>query len=515
MSARCKVSAAGLLAGWMLLLGAPVAAQPSSDADEPGTPALRARQAMVLMDYQVVPVKGDKAIDLLGMHVHNQVNDWLYLGAGLSAPLLHGAYGGFALFDVAAHARKPLGARLFATAGLAAGGGGGGRSVENVKVLTGAGSFVKAYVGLGYDFGAFSLGSQVSRMKFKRSAIGGTQADVFLEIPYSYYTGPFASHGQRLAPGDARQAAEASSERMLSLAFDNFWQEEKQPRGSHKGSFNIVDLQYAQYFAADSYWFAALGVGYRGLPLSNQALGGLGQRLRISPRLSVYGQLGIGSGIYAPEVIDTGPGLLLYPKLAAEYALSKDLGLAVSAGYLAAPKGSSRNMALGISLTRYLRGAGDGAGGGVVPSYQAYRVSLFQETDRSIRYRDLDRGQVRMLGIQADAIIDEHFFIPLRGAAAYSTYLGYAGYAELLAGMGVQTRLGRGDRLQAFAQLMAGTNVHGLALKGGAGLRYGLSDRVALHLNLGHIVARSAAGNRFDANSVSVGMDYLFSLPAW
>ncbi len=491
--------------------GGSQAAEPS-DLRVEDAPALRTNQAMVLMDYQVVPVKGDKPIDLMGFHLHNKVNDWLYLGAGLSAPLLHGAYGGFALFDIGAHARFPLSSLLFATAGLAAGGGGGGRSVENVKALAGSGSFVKAYLGLGYDFGAFSLGSHVTRMKFNRSAIGGTQANVFLEIPYTYLTGPFASHGQRLSPAAERQASEASSERMLTLVLDNFWQ--RKPEGTYKGTFNIIDLQYSQFFAADSYWFAALGVGYRGLPLSNQAMGGVGQRIKISPRLSVYGQLGIGSGIYAPEVINTDAGLLVYPKLSAEVALTKNLGLSLSAGYLVAPKGTSKNQSFGLALTRHLRG-GDEPTAGTGSTYQAYRVSLFQETDVGIRYRDLERGQVRMIGVEADAMIDDHWYIPLRGAAAYSTYLGYAGYAELLAGIGLQSRMDGVDRWQAFGQLMAGTNVHGVAVKGSGGLRYGLSDRVALHTSVGRIVAKSAAGNRFVANSVSVGMDYRFSIPGW
>ena len=62
---------------------------------------------------------------------------------------------------------------------------------------------------------------------------------------------------------------------------------------------------------------------------------------------------------------------------------------------------------------------------------------------------------------------------------------------------------------------MGGTNVHGLAVKGSGGLRYGLNDRLALNMNAGRIVARSSAGNRFVANSVSFGLDYLFSTPGW
>lgn len=469
---------------------------------------------MVLLDYQVLRVQGDEPIDLMGVHVYNKVADGLYAGAGLSAPLFRGKYGGFATFDIGAHAQHRLTSQLFATAGLALGGGAGGRNVENAKTLAGTGGFVKGYVGLGYDFGAVAVGANVTHMKFNHAAVGGTQANVFLEIPYTYLTGPYASHGQPLSPADAQQAAAASNERMVTVVLDNYRQ--RNPEGTYKGAFNILDFQYSQFFSADSYWFASLGMGYRGLPLSNQLLGGVGQRVQISPRMSVYGQLGIGSGIYAPDVINTDSGLLVYPKVSAEYALSKHVGLALSAGYLVAPKGSSKNQSFGIALTRHLRVADDpSTSSGSLPTYQAFRIGLFQETDFSVRYRDLDRGQVRMIGVQMDALIDEHWYVALRGAGAYSTYLGYPGYGELLLGIGLQSHLDHGDRLQAFGQLMAGTNVHGPGVKGSGGLRYGLSDRLALSMNAGRIVARSSAGNRFVANSVSFGLDYLFSTPGW
>lgn len=96
----------------------------------------------------------------------------------------------------------------------------------------------------------------------------------------------------------------------------------------------------------------------------------------------------------------------------------------MSAGYLVAPRGSSKNQSLGIALTRHLRG-GNEPTAGTGSTYQAYRVSLFQETDVGIRYRGLDRGQVRMIGVEADAMVNDHWYIPVRGAAAYSTYLGW------------------------------------------------------------------------------------------
>jgi hypothetical protein len=499
------------------LLGAgATAAAAAQQAEVQDAPALRPNEALILMDYQVLRVAGDKPIDLMGFHVHNKVAEGLYFGAGLYAPLFKGEYGGFTAFDISAHARQRLGGRLFATAGLSVGGGAGGRSVEQAKALSGSGGFFKAYAGLGYDFGPFAVGANVARMKFSRSAIDGTQADAFLEIPFTWLTGPFASHGQRLSPAEARQAAEASDERMLTLVFDNFRQ--RNPQGTFKGSFSIADLQYAHYFARDTYWFASLGVGWRGLPLYNQVLGGLGQRVQLTPRITLSGQLGVGSGGYAPERLDTDAGLLVYPKLAAEVALTRDLGLTLSAGTLVAPKGSSRNLSFGLGLTRHLRvgdapQAPDAPGG--LPTYQAFRVSLFQQTESGVRFSDIDRGRLQMIGIQADAMLDSRWYLPLQAAVARSTYLGYPGYGELLAGLGLQSRTDRGERWQVFGELMAGTNVHGVAVKAAGGVRYGFSDRLALHLSAGRIEARSAAGNRFMADSLGLGLDWRFSMPTW
>ena len=510
MASRFSVSTGIFLTS---LMASAAAVAQKADAPAPDESRLRLKEAIVLLDYQVVRVAGDQSIDLMGFHVSNKVAEGLYVGAGLFAPLVKGVYGGFTAYDINAHFQRPLMHQFFAMAGLSLGGGAGGRSVENAKTLAGSGSFYRAYAGLGYDLGSYSLGLNVSKMKFANSALGGTQASVFLQVPFNYLTGPFGSHAQRLSPEEASQVAAGSTERMLTVTLDNFRQ--LKPQGTYKGSFETVDLQYAQYFSRNSYWYAALGIGYHGLPLYNQVLGGVGHRIQLSPRITLYGQLGIGSGGYAPERINTDAGLLLYPKIAAEYALTKDLGLAMSAGYLAAPKGTSKNLSFGLALTRHF-GVGDapaGAGAADGPAFQAFRVGLFQQSESSVRFAGINRSSLKLVGIQVEAIINERWYIPLQGSAAYNTYLGYPGYGEVLAGLGVQSLARSGERVQAFGELMAGTNVHGVAVKAAAGLRYGLSDGAALRVTAGHIEARSAAGNRFTANSLSLGFDYLFSLP--
>jgi hypothetical protein len=101
----------------------------------------------------------------------------------------------------------------------------------------------------------------------------------------------------------------------------------------------------------------------------------------------------------------------------------------------------------------------------------------------------------------------------VQASVAYNDYLGYPGYGELLAGLGLQTRLAPGDRLQLFGQVMGGANVHGPGYKVSGGLRYLLSDRLAVHLAAGHIETRRSDGRRFSADSLGFSLDYRFAVP--
>lgn len=508
---RAASVAASVAAPWAAILATLLAGGAAAQAADD---SLRRNEAQLTLDYQVVKVPGDAPLDLLGFHVHHKLREWLYLGAGVYAPHLKGEYGGFMAFDVGARLRQRLGGAWWASADLSVGGGGGGRSMAQSTVLSGTGGFVKGSLGLSYDFGPFALGAGASRIKFRQSLIDDTQAQVFLTIPYTYLSGPFGRHGQALSAAEERQAAEQTGENLLTVTLDNYRQLD--PQGTNKGMVRTADLQYSHFFAPDSYWFGALGVGYAGLPIYNQMLGGVGRRLRLTPEFSLYAQIGLGSGGYAPEIIDTGPGLLVYPRLAAEYMLTPDLGLALSAGYLAAPKASSRNQTFGIALTQHLRsGTGDGrAGGTASPArWHGLRLSVFQQTDFRLRYRGIARENLQMIGVQVDTPLGGRWYLPLQAAVATSDYLGYPGYGELLAGLGLQTHAGAQDRLQFFGQLLVGANVHGLGLKLGGGLRWLLDDRLALQLALGHIETRRSDGQRFSAHSLGLGLDYRFAVP--
>jgi hypothetical protein len=511
------------------LAGADAAAQEVTPAanrhDKPGSadPAatagsersnLRRAEGMVVLDYQVIPVPGEKSIDLMGLHVLTKLTDWMYFGVGAYAPLFKGDYGGFMAFDVTAHAQRRIWGNLFANAGLSVGGGGGGKSMQQSKVLSGTGGFVKGYVGLGYDLMDVSVGANVARMKFKDSAIDSTQLNVFVQVPFSYSIGPYASFGEKLAASDSKGFFGDSSETTLTFGLDNFVQID--PEGSNKATIRLIDLQFAHYMTKNAYWYTSLGIGYHGLPLYNQIIGGLGYRFGVSSRVNLHGQLGVGSGGWAPETINTGSGLLIYPKVAAEYAIAKNLSLSLSAGYLFAPKGSSKNYTFGASLNYHIRSGREGPDArGISDSilYRGFRFSVFPQTNYNVRRRDIDRENIGMLSVQFDSIVSDHVYIPIKGAAAYTAYLGFPGYGELLAGAGVQSKHNKGDRLQFFGQLLGGANVHGPVLQAGFGVNYGLNDRLAIFATAGKTLTTSSNDGSFRSDYVGLGMTYRFSVP--
>lgn len=487
----------------------------STKRSEP--PKLIKAEGMVMLDYEVIPVPGRKSIDLMGFHFLSKMNEWMYLGVGGYAPLFNGEYGGFMAIDVTAHVQRKIFGNFFADAGVSVGGGGGGKSVEQSKILSGTGGFVKTYFGLGHDFDDFSVGVNFANMKFKGSVIDHSQFNLYVQMPFSYSTSPYASSGDRsIAAGksDAQQGKLTSSENMLTLGLDNFFQ--INPEGVNKNTINVVDLQFSNFMTKDIYWYVNAGVGYHGLTLYNHILAGIGYRVPISPRIGLYGQLALGSGGYAPETINTGSGLLVYPKLSVEYLLDKNLALSLSGGYLFAPKGSSKNYTFGAALNYHIKSGGRSSATSDTAEesiYRGYRINLFQQTEFNVKDRNIPRSKINLLSAQFDNIVNDNFFVPTQISVAYNAYLGYPGYGELLVGIGVQNKYYKDGRFQWFGQLLAGTNSHGLILKTGIGLNLGLNDRTAIYGLAGQTFAVDKG--KFRSDYVGFGLTYRFSVPSW
>ena len=116
-----------------------------------------------------------------------------------------------------------------------------------------------------------------------------------------------------------------------------------------------------------------------------------------------------------------------------------------------------------------------------------------------------------------DAIVSDHVYIPIQGSIGYEAYRGYPAYGEVAAGVGLQSKYDRDDSFQFFGQLLAGTNPHGLIVKAGIGMNYGLSDHLAVYASAGTTVAVASNKTKtnFRSDNIGLGLTYRFSLPSW
>ena len=214
------------------------------DSNAPAAPSSPTRaNGVVMLDYQSVKIKGYQPIDLFGFHFLNQFNDWLYLGVGGHAPLVSGEYGGFMAFDATVHVERRLFGNLSASVGTSLGGGGGGKTVEQSKIVSGSGGFLKGYVGLGYRLNEMTMGVNYSRIRFTNSAIDSSQFGLYLQTPFSYSVAPYENAGRSFpsAPTSDRPAAAGLADSdVLILGLDNMIQ--INPKGSYRQTVNLGGL---------------------------------------------------------------------------------------------------------------------------------------------------------------------------------------------------------------------------------------------------------------------------------
>ncbi len=465
----------------------------------------RTTNGMIMLDYQVINLPEDESIDLMGVQYFHQMNNYLYLGMGIHAPLFHGNYGGFMVFNATLHAQKMIHGNLFVNGGISLGGGGGGSSVQQSRILSGEGGFIKTYVGMGYDFGSFSAGINYSKVKFTKGIIDDGQINLFFQKPVYLSLGPYSAAGKESNP---KQALPKTGDNTFTFELNNIHQ--LNPTGKNKDTIHTFSLQYSHFLKNNYYAFISAEVGYDGMPLYNQVTGGFGKKFSILPRVNFYSQIAFGSGGFAPEEIDTGSGFLVYPKLSLEYMLSDNIGLALSTGYLTAPKGTSRNITWGAAINYRLTSNKN-------DTFSGYRFSIFQQSEVKVRIGGIKHGNINYLAMRLDKLINENWYIPIQGGVAYNDYREFPGHGELLVGIGIQNAYKKNKKLQGFFQIAAGPDSRGIILKPAIGLNYSISDNIAIYGHLGktmslHDIGLYSEDERFSSYSVGLGLTYRFSL---
>lgn len=485
---------------------------------------LEQANGIVSLDYTKLKLNEGGSFDLLGVHYLQQLHDWLYLGLGVDGPLLEGNYGGFFIADVTLHTQKKFLTNWFVDGGISVGGGGGGSSIGRIKALSGSGRYTKKYLGLGYEIDGVQYGLNYSRVSMPGSPVNDSGFNFFIQKPISFWVGSFDDAGKWVTPADFNFREHDS---VISFELNNLTQ--INPKGSYRGHIELVSPQFSQFISKNDYLYFAFDLGFSGLDWYNQIHGGIGRRVAISPDWNLYGQIGIGTGGWVTDTIDTGSGLLIYPKVKAEYLWSKDLGLSLSAGYLTAPKGSSRNITVGAAVNfnlSALERGGSNADSGSGLKLTGLRMDLYDKVLTGITYNNIKINNVNMAMVQLDYVVNSNFYIPFQVGAATNSFQGYAGYTEMFVGLGWQSHYTETNKFQGFAQLSIGLNDLGVnrkqdvgpLLNAAIGFNYGLSDRLALFGQLGKSVSikqytKSDPDHNFKANTFGLGLTYRFSLP--
>lgn len=523
-----RQTGAALALACLLGLGQAVAAgkafaelPPPSPASEP--PAMRQVSGMMMLDYSRLRLSTGGAFDLLGVHYLQNLNDWLYFGVGAIAPIAEGNYGGFFAADATLHAQRRIGRHWFVNAGLAVGAGAGGASVTGIRRISGEGLYARAYAGVGYETRHFSFGVNYARVTILDSPIDDATLNFFVQRRLGFSVGRYADAGRVLG---SREFAAPEHENIISFQVNNVSQ--ISPTGSFGGNIGLVSTQFSHFLNSNIYTFFGVDIGYSGLQWYNQAHGGLGGRIALSRHVNLYGQIGLGSGGWVTDTINTGPGFIIYPKVMLEYLWNRGIGATLSAGYLYAPLGTSRNWTVGLGMNYHLsyghRAGGEAVSGGDY-TLRGIRLNVFGRRTSSIFYNGRRTDGLSLIAVQLDYALNEHWYVAGQIAAAANAFRGYAGYAEGFVGLGWQSRPMANGRFQGYAQLLYGLNdvgvdpAHevGALLYPAVGFNYHLNDRLSIYGQLGATTSLGqylgTHSNRFETYSVGIGMTYRFSLP--
>lgn len=477
---------------------------------------LTTERALLKFDYQVVPITGYPTIDLMGFHYLYGVTRWLYFGIGGYAPLFYGNYGGFLTFDAITQVQYSFTPHFFADAGTAFGGGGGGANVASSEILCPKSRYVNSYAGLGYHFSHLSVGLNYSYFHFFGSPINHAQIDIYIQKSLSYAVGSYKYIDRwvrSLSEIKCDKDCPDASTNVISFELNNLFPN-KQKNGFDE-PIHLIAFELDHYFSRKRFVFFNGAAGYAGMPGYNQVLFGVGYHIAIFPRVGFSSEFGVGSGGYDPNRIDTHTGLLIYPKFLLEYFFNKKISLSLSGGYLVAPDGNFNAYSVGMGVNYHF------FTGGKIPDdifknnhwrFGGFRASLFNQTEFDVKHANSSIPNINLISFELDSFVHRYWYIPMQISFAYTNEHGGPGYGEALIGLGVQTKPVLKKQFQYFFQAMAGTDVHGAAVKPQIGVNYGLTDYLAVYGMLARTFSFEKEREIMSSYSVGLGLTYRFSL---
>ncbi|HWR01258.1 MAG TPA: hypothetical protein VN371_05295 [Chlorobaculum sp.] len=473
---RVGMTVTGIVGWFFAFGGGPAHADETRDAFAGGVSLKTA--------YESLSLPGKEKMGFGEIGISKDIGESFNVGVDIWSAV-RGNRGGFITIGVDGGFHTPIvdGLELEGGAFVGAGGGRGGYT------LSGGGLMLRAYGGLAFDMGSFGrLGAGVSYVDFPNSgSIHSTQPVVFYTVPLSFSgrTTKGSTGSSTVRQHENSVALVASELRVKSSA--------RTIKGAKQGDLKLVGITWRNYL--DDNWYIKLEAeGAAGGSSSGymQVLAGGGVRVPIAGGLYANADASVGGG--GGGAVDTRGGLLLGASAGFQYFLTRDLYTGVSAGYLAAARGSFRAFNPTLQLG-YRFGGKDDANTNSVDEPIPLRVRVTSQTylNGSTGWRSsyTDRN-VDNLGVQFDYFVLPSLYLSGQALGAYN---GQAGaYMVGLVGPGVRPNITEHFFFDAEALVGAagggGLAVgSGLVWQGNAGLGYQISKEVSLMVNYGRIGA--------------------------
>jgi len=458
-----------------LLLFAAAAAAPAH-AQNAG---LAAPTAHARVGFERIRLPGSEHVGLLGTSYLVDVPsvEGLALGPAVYGGIT-GHRGGFFTLGGEVAWRRHIAGPVGVEVGLYAGGGGG------AGAPVGGGLMFRPHVDLLWDLGPAALGLSLSRVRFPSGRIDSTQVGIVLDAINDFRYVPAARLGSPVRGGgrsglgfDRVQIVASAYRTRHGLALDDGT---AAPR-----TIGMLGLRAEQAFDANAYWgVEANGTTQRSVAGYAEYLGVLGYETEaVSRTLNVGARIALGMG--GGGGLPTGGGLLAKATVYGIVRISNELGVALEAGLVDAPKGRLRAAHAGAALVWSLDGP-DNAGLPARPARTDFSAGL-------LRYRAPRRdGSVSALEadvLRVDRYLGAHLY--LSGEVHSALRGGAGGYTAALVGLGWSQPLGSslavGAEVLGGASGGGGVDSRGSLVRPMGWLAWQLSPAVALRVGAGRV----------------------------
>ncbi len=452
-------------------------------------------------------------LGLVGVHYNLKFGSF-YTGLGFYGAV-RGKRGGFFTLGVNAGIQSYLTERLFIDTGFHFGGGGGASAPD------GGGAFILPHFNLGYNFENFSLTTGYSYINFfDKGNIKSHQLNVALQIPLEI---DYANSTEAEKEFDIRQLQTSDwnkKAKRLSFMFHlnnlSVKGDSRSTRGNplNGSTIRLAGFEVNSYFNDDWFFFLKLDGAYSGIPAGYMNIfAGGGYHLSFNKNnTNILAKFGVGAG--GGGGIDSQGGILIYPDLSLEQHISNNVYLSVNKGLLTSPNSFFTTSTFGVGLKYYSNINGvkdhDSAKKG---KFKGFEVIVKQDA-----YLDAERGvnpteNLYQISLQLNYHLNKNTYIV--GQTSFANFGNAGAYAEGIVGLGLQSNYFIKDKVNLFAQVLAGgagggdiSTGEGLIVKPSVGMNYKITPDFALRGALGYVKAR---GGNLSSAFINFGVSYRLS----